>query len=427
MREVKFLKQLPWLVLLSLLIAGTTLWLLFVTEQRNHVRTAFQNQLERLSDELLRSRLEGRLGPDSLPEGVRAFAVYGPRGELVAQWGEGAPSRVNPAGDPWQGNDPGWKKSPWIGYVKVLQPLRPRMNFWGDGDEDDDDEDDEAPPNPMGRGMGRRSQGFVFVSVASAPLEGRLWAWTLGGALGSAAWAGFIAFVGILWFRTRRYQEALVQHRELLQFAEASRTLSHELQNPLAAILLQTALLKRSSGGHPPAEVSIIEEEAQRMSALVARVRDFLKDPKGQAEVVDLAVLVASLLERFAVPVGLEASQAPYRVKFDPHRLRSVVENLVKNAVESGPNPEPRVVLSRPKAGWVRLEVLDSGSGFTAESLKQALDPFFTTKTTGTGIGLSITDSFVRAAGGRLRLENRTEGGARVTLDLPEAGEGDTL
>lgn len=433
MPEVKFLKQLPWLVLLSLLVAGTTLWLLFVTEQRNHVRTAFQNQLERLSDELLRSRLEGRLGPNSLPEGVRAFAVYGPRGELVAQWGEGAPSRVAPSNDPWStGFDPWQPKEgdlrtgPWIGYVKVLQPLRPRMNFWGDGDEDDDD-DDEVPVNPMGRGMGRRSQGFVFVSVASAPLEGRLWAWTLGGALGSAAWAGFIAFVGILWFRTRRYQEALVQHRELLQFAEASRTLSHELQNPLAAILLQTALLKRSSGGHPPAEVSIIEEEAQRMSALVARVRDFLKDPKGQAEVVDLAVLVASLLERFAVPVGLEASQAPYRVRFDPHRLRSVVENLVKNAVESGPNPNPRVVLSRPKAGWVRLEVLDSGTGFTAESLKQALDPFFTTKTTGTGIGLSITDSFVRAAGGRLKLENRSEGGARVALDLPEVAEGETL
>lgn len=418
MREVKVLKQLPWFVLLSLFVAGITLWLLFVSEQRNHVNTAFQNQLERLSDELLRSRLEGRLGPDSLPEGVRAFAVYGPRGELVAEWGDGAPRWVDPTAGPWRGPGKGFETGPWIGYVKALQPLRPRMNFWSD-----EDDDDEAPMNPMGKGMGRRSQGFLFVSVSAAPLEGRLWAWTLGGAIGSAAWAGFIAFVGVLWFRTRRYQEALVQHRELLQFAEASRTLSHELQNPLAAILLQTALLKRSSAGNPPAEVSIIEEEAQRMSALVARVRDFLKDPKGQAETVDLAALVASLQGRFAVPVGAEAPHPPYPVKFDPHRLRSVVENLVKNAVESGSQPEPRAVLSRPKAGWIRLEVLDSGTGFTPESLKQALDPFFTTKTTGTGIGLSITDGFVRAAGGKLKLENRAEGGARVTLDLPEAAE----
>jgi C4-dicarboxylate-specific signal transduction histidine kinase len=65
--------------------------------------------------------------------------------------------------------------------------------------------------------------------------------------------------------------------------------------------------------------------------------------------------------------------------------------------------------------------VLDSGTGFTAESLRQARQPFYTTKTTGTGIGLSITDSFVGAAGGKLKFENRSEGGARVTLDLPEA------
>jgi len=77
--------------------------------------------------------------------------------------------------------------------------------------------------------------------------------------------------------------------------------------------------------------------------------------------------------------------------------------------------------LTRPRSGWVRLEVLDSGSGFTPESLKSARDPFYTTKTSGTGIGLAIASSFVTAAGGKLKLENRPDGGARVSLDLPEA------
>jgi two-component system sensor histidine kinase HydH len=247
----------------------------------------------------------------------------------------------------------------------------------------------------------------------------------MGGALGTAAWAGFVTFIGILWFRTRRYQEALTQHRELLQFAEASRTLSHELQNPLAAIFLQTALLKRSSGEAPPPEVAIIEEEARRMSTLVSRVRDFLKDPKGQTETLDLGELTAALLERFAGPIPLrEEGTRPFSVRFDPHRLRSVLENLVKNATESGPDPRPEVRVSRLKSGWLRWEVLDSGTGFSAEALKQATSPFFTTKTTGTGIGLSIADSFVQAAGGRLKLENRAEGGARVSLELPEAPPG---
>ena len=421
MRGMRALKYLPWFVLFLLWAAGTTLWLLFVADQQARLTVGVQNQLERTSEELFRSRLEGRLGPDSLPEGIRTFALYGPDGAQAAAWGFDPPVRLMPLTEAEvRAGRAFWMTSGgWANFVKVLVPLRPHMNLWG--------ADDGPPPPPpdWGRPGGPRrpdSQGYLFLRVSDGPLQGRLWAWKFGGLLGSAAWAGFLTFVGVLWFRTRRYHAELVEHRELVQFAEASRTLSHELQNPLAAILLQTALLKRTAGGEPSAEVSIIEEEAQRMSSLVSRVRDFLKDPRGQAERVDLAELSANLKERFAVPVELQLpGNSPIVVIFDPHRLRSVVENLLKNATESGPDPKPVMRLTRPRSGWVRLEVLDSGSGFTAESLAAARNPFYTTKTTGTGIGLSITSGFVAAAGGKLRLENRPEGGARVTLDLPEA------
>lgn len=408
MRDVYLWKHLPTLVLLLVLATGTTLWLLFVTEQRSHVEAGFQNQLERLADELLRTRLEGGLGPD-LPEGIEAFGIYGPRGELIAAWGQPLPETVTPP-------PPGPRNGPplpstlsrvgrWVELTRSLQPLRPRMMWFGDA----------GPP------LARRNQGFLVLRVPADPLEGRLWGWTLGALGGVAAWAGFVAFVGVLWAKTRRYQRTLDRHRELLQFAEASRTLGHELQTPLAAILLQTALLKRGAAQVPP-EVLVIEEEARRMSGLVARVRDFLKDPQGQPEVIDLLALVEALKGRFAVEVGVESlGPAPFLVRFDTYRLRSVVENLLKNAVESGESPRPFARLSRPKSGWVRLEVVDSGSGFTPEGLRQARSPFYTTKATGTGVGLAIVDGFVNAAGGRLRLENRSEGGARVTLDLPEA------
>ena len=423
MREVKLLKHLPWFVLLLLWAAGSTLWLLFVDEQQNHLRGSFQGQLVRLTDELLRSRLEGRLGSEHLPEGIQAFAVYDPRGVLVGSWGEKVPDQLDPSGalDVRGGQILSRSPEGWIEFVRVLQPLRPRMNLLGEAEPDDP----RALPGPPGMGGGRR-QGYLYLRTKDDPLQVRLVAWSVGSVAGVAAWAGFLAFVGVLWFRTRHFQATLTQHRELLQFAEASRTLSHELQNPLAAILLQTALLNRNSNGAPPPEVAIIEEEAHRMSALVARVRDFLKDPQGQPERIDLGELAASLAERFPIPLVITNEGTACFVRFDPHRLRSVVENLIKNAVESGADPRPEVKLSQPKAGWVRLEVLDSGTGFTAESLKQAVNPFYTTKTTGTGIGLSITDSFVEAAGGKLKLENRSEGGARVTIDLPEATEAKT-
>lgn len=416
MRTVTSRRLVPWFVLLTLLAGGVALWLMFVGQQQFYARLGFQNQLEHVADELFRARLEGQL--EELPEGVRTFAVYDRMGHRREMWGQGAPETIDPAmviGSPLIEPGSGPRT---VALVKPLQPLGPRMRML-------------MGPPPMGGPFGHQfseagpppgPQGFLFVSVESGPLIVRQRLWMMGGILGTLVWGGLIALVGTLWFRTRRYQAALAQHRELLQFAQASRTLGHEIQNPLASILLQTALLKRSSSTVPD-EVRIIEEEAQRISGLVARVRDFLKDPQGQPELVDLSELLVSLSTRFSSPIIIEGAEERLLVKFDAYRLRSVVENLLKNALESGPEPNARARLSRPRAGWVRLEVIDSGTGFTDEALKRALDPFFTTKTSGTGIGLPIADGFVRAAGGRLRLENRRGGGALVAIELPEAKE----
>jgi len=426
MREMNLLKQVPWLVFAAVLVAGSTLWLLFVGQQESFAKMAFRNQVERLSDELFRSRLEGSLSSSSLPVEVQTFALYTAQGDLVSFWGSPAPDRLDLSPfDTRRGPMMIPHKNGWIQFIKPLQPLRPRMPFFANPGRDGRPER-IAPDNFLGHR--RPIQGYLFMTVSASSLFTNLLAWTVGAIVGLAGWVSFVAFACYLWFKSRNYQSTLAHHRELLQFAEASRTLSHELQNPLAAILLQTALLKRSVEGPPAPEVLLIEEEAQRMSSLVGRVRDFLKDPKGQVEALNLEEAALSLADRFSTPILVSSDgKSPYSVSFDPHRLRSVVENLLKNAVESAPDKSPAVRLSRPRSGWVRLEVLDDGAGFTVEALRQALQPFYTTKTTGTGIGLSIAEGFVRAAGGRLRLENRPKGGARVLLDLPSLEKGNAL
>jgi hypothetical protein len=414
MRVVNPRRLVPWFILLALLAGGITLWLMFVGQQQFYVRMGFENQLEHIADELFRGRLEGRL--HGLPDGIDAFAIYDPQGQKRESWGQNSPDTVDPVILPFL---PAIEHTHGIvTLVKALQPLGPRLRSL-------------IGPPPPGPGPGdmwmRRpgppseteNQGFLFVSVEAAPLVSRQRMWMMGGMGGVVAWGGLMTLIGWLWFRARRYQTALMQHRELLQFAQASRTLGHEIQNPLASILLQTALLKRSAV-EVPNEVRVIEEEAQRISGLVTRVRDFLKDPQGQPEIVDLAALLQTLSGRFSEPIAIDGTKEPLFVRFDTFRLRSVVENLLKNAVESAPQGQPHARLYRPRSGWLRLEVTDSGPGFTPEALKHALDPFYTTKTTGTGIGLAIVDGFVRAASGKLRIENRAEGGARVTVDLPE-------
>jgi signal transduction histidine kinase len=406
MGTMKPLKHMPWVILFLLFAVGTVLWLLFVNEQRVHLDQVFQFQTERVADELVRVTLQDQF-PATLPDDVVGFGLYGRGGAPISRYGVVPKTLMIPPGLGRAERIFQRLEGGQVVFVKRLDRLEERMSS----------DDDNRPAHRVGGTV-------LYLGLKDDAFRSQVVIWTAGAVAGPLVWAAFLVFVGWLWHRSRQYQAALNNNRELLQFAEAARTLSHEIKNPLAAILLQTALLKRSAGGDPPQEVKLIEEEAQRINQLVSRVRDFLKDPIGQPETHDLCLVVTALLGRFAEPIQVSGNeQGPFRVSFDPHRLRSVLENLLRNAIESGSETPTEVRLSRPKSGWNRLEVLDRGAGFTETSLKQASTPFFTTKTQGSGIGLSITESFVNAAGGSLKWENRSEGGARVWIDLPESKE----
>jgi len=98
--------------------------------------------------------------------------------------------------------------------------------------------------------------------------------------------------------------------------------------------------------------------------------------------------------------------------------------NLLKNAAESGSRPEDISVCVHDRVESFMVEVADRGSGLAENVLRDALLPFFSTKATGTGLGLTLCREIVEAHGGRLSLANRSDGapGAVVTLWLPSAG-----
>ncbi len=93
--------------------------------------------------------------------------------------------------------------------------------------------------------------------------------------------------------------------------------------------------------------------------------------------------------------------------------------NLLKNAAESGSPAADITVAVHGAAGGVRIEVGDRGSGLAEATLRDALLPFYSTKATGTGLGLTLCREIIEAHGGRLSLANRPEGGALVTVWLP--------
>lgn len=228
--------------------------------------------------------------------------------------------------------------------------------------------------------------------------------------------------------QNRKYKEMLRSQENLVSLGQAARTLTHEIKNPLSAITIQLALLKRSVPKENLEDLAVIENETKRVIQLTNKVSDFLRNPQGQPVRIDLVESIGALIPLFAAPIRwVEGSEKSAYVMFDGDRLRSIFENILKNAIEATPeggecDVEVEVTKAR-KAGCYAVYVRDRGVGIKDEDAKKIFDPFFTTKIHGSGIGLSISMKFVEAAGGTLRLKKREGGGTVVEVVIPAAKE----
>ena len=202
--------------------------------------------------------------------------------------------------------------------------------------------------------------------------------------------------------------------RQLVQLGEAARTLAHEIKNPLGTLKIQRDLLVKKLPGEYSGSLDIIDRELKRLNMLVERVGEFLRNPEGRPENIDISAFLKDLYGG-REDVVLKLSEGPVLISFDRDRLRTVLDNIVNNAVDSG---GPAELELRKRGSMVELEVTDTGTGFSPEALDRLYDPFFTTKTTGTGLGLSVVKRLMDSAEGHIEISNRKEGGACVLLSF---------
>lgn len=249
-------------------------------------------------------------------------------------------------------------------------------------------------------------------------------------------------YIRRLYLRNRAYRERIEAQQNLVMLGTAASTLAHEIKNPLLAIRLQTGILRKivktapnvfiggayakNGGENGEEELSIIEEEVDRIATLIYRVNDYLRETQGNPAPIPVSNLLAEISMRLCnrnIVQGTEDGE----VFIDPGRFRSALENSIRNALESGgPEQDIGAVIKKTRLNGQRgvvIAIFDRGKGFS--DIKRAFDPFYTTKSAGTGIGLSISKRFIEAAKGTIVLENRDGGGAQVVITLPEyAGQG---
>jgi two-component system sensor histidine kinase HydH len=242
-----------------------------------------------------------------------------------------------------------------------------------------------------------------------------------------------IVTIGILYAKNIQYRRRLERQGELEKLGEITRTLAHEIKNPLGAMQIHTGYLKKILPIGLHGELAVLEEEIARLNLLTRRISDFVRDPIGMQENIDCNLFLGDIARKHRSQVSLHVEgDASYTVRFDRERLRSVVENLIMNGIESyGPEPPrdrgPLVVLGlHREKGRVVLSVTDRGSGIPEKIRKRVFDPFFSTKTTGSGIGLAISRRFIEAAGGTIELLPGAHHAQNPTIgDTPSIRESD--
>jgi signal transduction histidine kinase len=217
---------------------------------------------------------------------------------------------------------------------------------------------------------------------------------------------------------------------------ELSSSITHELNQPLGAILTntETAELILSSSQPDLAELkeilADIRRDDLRANEVLHRMRSFLKREPFEAKDIDINDTIRQVVEFVSVQASarniamyLTLSSQPLRVKGDPVQLQQVILNLIVNSMDAmGSMPYGRTVIARTETDGrssVLISISDSGPGIATEKLNEVFDPFFTTKKQGMGIGLSIARTIVQAHKGRIWAENQSGEGAVFRLSLP--------
>ncbi|MFZ5892601.1 MAG: ATP-binding protein [Myxococcota bacterium] len=224
-------------------------------------------------------------------------------------------------------------------------------------------------------------------------------------------------------------QNELVTKKQLAAVGELAAAIAHEVRNPLAVIVNAVAGLRRS--GLRPEDsamlLDIVEEEAGRLNRLVTDLLRFARPVNVKRSPVSLIELAkrcrASIASGFEVDVQASDDPDLQTVDVDPNLFRLVFDNLVANACQAmGETGTVEIRLDRAELrgeSAARIEIRDRGHGMEPQVLERALDPFFTTRPSGTGLGLPIVQRIVEAHGGELLLDSMEGEGTRVVLVVP--------
>ncbi|MBI5546135.1 MAG: PAS domain-containing protein [Deltaproteobacteria bacterium] len=220
--------------------------------------------------------------------------------------------------------------------------------------------------------------------------------------------------------RLEKLRAELVRRERLAAVGQMAAVLAHEVRNPLAVVFNTIGVMQRYA--ERPEERSllgILSEEADRLQRLVSELLDFARPAGGTPQPVALPDLVREALQAAVQDPGCVGREYCLEVVLpeglpwgwaDPHELRRALVNVMVNAFQNvSPGGTVRVSASRAEER-LRVRVFDDGPSIPAETAARVFEPFFTTRASGTGLGLAVVKQVMEGLGGRVDLEQDGQG-----------------
>jgi signal transduction histidine kinase len=233
----------------------------------------------------------------------------------------------------------------------------------------------------------------------------------------------------------QRQERESLRAEQLAAVGQLAAGMAHEVRNPLTSIklLVGAAMHDGRAAGLSDTDLRVIHDEVGRLERKVEALLDFARprgttpEPADVGRIVrQVADLIGVRLRQQNIELKLDLPSEPVALKLDRDQFNGVVLNLLLNALDAMPGGgELTVTLGRAVDGTIVLTVADTGGGISAAVGPRLFDPFFSTKSTGTGLGLNVARRVVESHGGSLTAANRAGGGACFTVSLPAGGPSD--
>jgi two-component system sensor histidine kinase HydH len=206
---------------------------------------------------------------------------------------------------------------------------------------------------------------------------------------------------------------------------------AHEIRNPLSSIKgIATYFgdkFEKDSGDKETADVMI--REVDRLNRVISELLEFARPTdlkRKPTNIYELLAHAAHLVQQDAkikhITIELPETKDKIQPVIDPDRFSECLLNLYLNAIQAmSEGGRLSVRLTQQNNEWVDIEISDTGEGIHPEHLNQIFDPYFTTKTSGTGLGLAVVHKIVEAHNGRIRVDSRQGKGTTFTISLTTA------